>query len=130
MRRSRCLWKTEFSGSFTHGLWATSALGLATDRGRYKGGLLGIGLPREPITVWYTPTKGLSVLGGLGMSRIHFSLGGLLAFTLFVCFICAALRYGTDLWTSAAVSLCLLLLLLGILAAMLRPAARPFWTGF
>jgi hypothetical protein len=64
------------------------------------------------------------------MSRIRFSLAGLLAFTLFVGFICAALRYKTDLWTSAAVSLSALLLVLGVLAAILRPAARPFWTGF
>jgi hypothetical protein len=64
------------------------------------------------------------------MSRIHYSLAGLLAFTVFVGFMCAALRYATDLWTSAAVSLSALLLLLAALAAVLRPAARPFWTGF
>ncbi len=64
------------------------------------------------------------------MSRLRFSLASLLAFTLFVAFICAALRYGTDLWASAAVSLTAALLLLSVLAAILRPAARPFWTGF
>jgi hypothetical protein len=64
------------------------------------------------------------------MSRLRFSLAGLLVFTLFVAFICAALRYATDLWASAAVSLTGVLLLLGLLAAFLRPAARPFWIGF
>jgi hypothetical protein len=64
------------------------------------------------------------------MSRIHFFLAGLLAFTLFVGFMCAALRYATDLWASAAMSLSALLLLLGVLAAILRPATRAFWTGF
>ncbi len=64
------------------------------------------------------------------MSRFRFSLASLLGFTLFVALICAALRYHTDLWASAAVSLSGVFLLLGVLAAILRPAARPFWIGF
>lgn len=64
------------------------------------------------------------------MRRLSFSLAGLLAFTLVVAFWCAAFRYKTDLWASATVSLSGLLLLLGTLAALLRPAGRPFWIGF
>jgi hypothetical protein len=64
------------------------------------------------------------------MSRIRFSLAGLLAFTLFVAFICAAFRYATDVWASVVVSVAAALLLLGLLAAILRPTARPFWIGF
>jgi hypothetical protein len=63
--------------------------------------------------------------------RVRFSLAALLTAVLAIGVACAALRYASELWASAAFSRALVLLLGAVLGALFRrSASRAFWVGF
>ena len=63
-------------------------------------------------------------------SRFRFSLMGLIGAVAFAAFACAALRYASELWASAALSVTVAVLLGAILGLLLaRQESRAFWPG-
>ena len=63
--------------------------------------------------------------------RIRFSLAALMGAVAVVAFACAALRSASDLWASAALTLAVSLLFVGMLGVLFcRPQTRAFWSGF
>lgn len=65
------------------------------------------------------------------MKRFRFSLAGLMAAVLIVAVACAALRFASELWASATLTITVGVLLTAILGVVLREGRiRAFWLGF